>query len=34
MGEFKDKTGKTRVGAFLQTVAPDVLDFAGDLTGV
>lgn len=34
MGEFKDKTGKTRVGTFLQTVAPDVLDFAADLTGV
>lgn len=34
MGEYKDKTGKTRVGTFLQTVAPDVLDFAGDLTGV
>lgn len=34
MGKFKDENGKTRVGAFLETVAPTVLDLAGDLTGV
>jgi len=34
MGKFKDENGKTRVGAFLETVAPDVLAIAGDLTGI
>lgn len=34
MGKFKDENGKTRVGAFLETVAPTVLELAGDLTGV
>lgn len=34
MGKFKDENGKTRVGTFLETVAPDVLAIAGDLTGV
>jgi len=37
MGDYKDKTGKTRVGAFLSTiggVAPDLLKLAGNVTGV
>tara|TARA_R110000772_G_scaffold148307_1_gene258872 strand:- start:5266 stop:5730 length:465 start_codon:yes stop_codon:yes gene_type:complete len=37
MGEYKDKKGVTRVGNFLRTlkgVAPDVLDFAADITGL
>ena len=41
MGKFKDKSGKTRVGEFLAKakevgvkIAPEVLDIAGDLTGV
>jgi hypothetical protein len=34
MGKYKEETGKTRVGAFLETVAPTVLELAGDLTGV
>jgi len=34
MGDFKDKHGKTRVGVFLQEVAPDLLNMAGNLTGV
>jgi len=34
MGDFKDANGKTRVGIFLQQVAPQLLDIAGDLTGV
>lgn len=34
MGTFKDETGKTRVGSFLQKVAPDMLEIAGNLTGI
>lgn len=41
MGEFKDKHGQTRAGKFLRNaaeagkeIAPEVLDMAGDLTGV
>lgn len=34
MGTFKEETGKTRVGAFLQNVAPEILDVAGNLTGI
>lgn len=41
MGEYKDKHGQTRVGKFLRNaaeagkeIAPEVLDIAGDLTGV
>lgn len=37
MGEFKERTGKTRVGSFLQKageVFPDVLKVAGGLTGI
>jgi len=37
MGTFKDKNGKTRIGTFLgklKDVAPDVLDLAGNLTGI
>lgn len=37
MGDFKDKTGKTRVGSFLQKfgkIVPEVLEFAGDITGI
>jgi hypothetical protein len=34
MGKYKEENGKTRVGAFLETVAPDILEIAGDLTGV
>ena len=34
MGKFKDEHGKTRVGAFLQNIAPEILNVAGDLTGV
>jgi hypothetical protein len=34
MGKFKDENGKTRVGVFLQQVAPDILNMAGNLTGV
>lgn len=34
MGNFKEKTGKTRVGTFIQKTAPWLLDVAGDLTGV
>jgi hypothetical protein len=34
MGKYKEENGKTRVGAFLETVAPDLLEIAGDLTGV
>ena len=29
MGVYKEKTGKTRVGAFLQKVAPEILDKVG-----
>jgi hypothetical protein len=37
MGSFKDKNGKTRVGTFLgklKDVAPDVLELAGNITGI
>lgn len=37
MGEYKDKNGATKVGNFLRKlkgVAPDVLDFAADVTGL
>ena len=37
MGEYKDKNGVTKVGNFLRKlkgVAPDVLDFAADITGL
>ena len=37
MGEYKDKNGSTKVGNFLRKlkgVAPDVLDFAADVTGL
>lgn len=31
MGDFKNKTGKTKVGAFLQNFAPNILDVVGDV---
>lgn len=31
MGKFKEKTGKTKVGAFLQNFAPNILDVVGDV---
>ncbi len=34
MGKFKDEHGKTRIGLFLNNLAPGLLDVAGDLTGV
>lgn len=34
MGKFKEETGKSRLGLFLQKVAPDILETVGDLTGV
>jgi hypothetical protein len=37
MGDYKDKNGKTRVGAFLKTiggVAPEILNLAGTVTGI
>lgn len=37
MGEHKERTGKTRVGKFLSTlgnVAPDLIELAGDVTGI
>jgi hypothetical protein len=34
MENYKDKYGKTRVGVFLQNVAPDLLNVAGNLTGI
>jgi len=37
MGDFKDKTGKTRIGTFLKgikNVAPNVLKLAGSITGI
>ncbi|MFK5855380.1 MAG: hypothetical protein QM503_04550 [Bacteroidota bacterium] len=34
MGEYKDTHGRTRIGVFLQEVAPDLLSLAGNLTGV
>jgi hypothetical protein len=34
MGNYKEETGKTRVGAFLQNVAPELLSVAGNLTGI
>lgn len=34
MGDFKDENGKTRIGLFLQNVAPTILGAAGNLTGI
>ena len=34
MGKHKYETGKTRVGIFLKEVAPDLLNVAGNLTGI
>lgn len=37
MGEYKEKNGTTRVGDFLRNIkglAPDVLELAGNITGV
>jgi hypothetical protein len=34
MGKYKDETGKTRIGSFLQKAAPHVLDVAANLTGL
>lgn len=37
MGQFKDKNGKTRVGTFLSSlgnIGDDILQFAGDVTGI
>lgn len=37
MGDYKDKNGTTRVGDFLRNIkglAPDVLELAGNITGV
>ena len=34
MGDYKDKHGRTRVGVFLQEVAPELLNVAGSLTGI
>jgi len=31
MGDYKEKNGKTRVGNFLQSVAPNILDIVGDI---
>ena len=31
MGNYKEKKGKTRVGAFLQDFAPHILDVVGDV---
>ncbi len=31
MGKFKEKNGKTRVGAFLQDYAPHILDVVGEV---
>jgi|TARA_R110001592_G_scaffold45371_1_gene145040 hypothetical protein len=31
MGKFKEKNGKTMVGAFLQSVAPNIIDIVGDV---
>lgn len=31
MGYYKEKNGKTRVGNFLQSVAPNILDIVGDI---
>ncbi len=31
MGKFKEKNGKTRVGAFLQNVAPEIIDKVGSI---
>tara|TARA_R100000541_G_scaffold50751_1_gene58049 strand:- start:879 stop:1325 length:447 start_codon:yes stop_codon:yes gene_type:complete len=31
MGDYKEKNGKTRVGNFLQSVAPNILDVVGDI---
>lgn len=31
MGKFKEKNGKTMVGAFLQSVAPNIIDVVGDV---
>jgi len=32
--ENKEETGKTRIGLFLQNIAPALLNVAGDLTGI
>lgn len=34
MGKHKEEIGKTRVGVFLKEVAPDLLNVAGNLTGI
>ena len=37
MGKFKDENGKTRIGTFLKSlgsVGDDILNIAGDLTGI
>jgi len=34
MGKFKDEHGKTRIGSFLKTVAPELLNVASTLTGI
>ena len=37
MGNYKEKHGKTQVGAFLQSIkgiAPDIVKLAGDITGI
>lgn len=34
MGKYKELTGKTRVGTFLKTVAPEVLELAANITGI
>ena len=34
MGDFKKRTGKTRVGAFIKSVAPDLIATIGDVTGI
>lgn len=34
MGTFKEDNGKTRIGVFLKNYAPDLLNVAGDLTGI
>jgi hypothetical protein len=31
MGKFKEKKGKTMVGAFLQSFAPNIIDIVGDV---
>jgi hypothetical protein len=31
MGDFKEKNGKTRIGAFLSNVAPNIIDIVGEV---